>query len=133
MAAFTKRFIVRTTIIVLLKEISLSESYKLQTPPTMSLTYEKNLEEYLANFGYLPQTNLETGAMRTEQQFRDAVKNLQFFAGINVTGLVDQDTKELIKKPRCGVSDVTHTGKETSTFLLRLPLLSLNKLIKVDV
>ena len=118
MAAFKKNSIVTTTIIVLLKEIALSDSYKLQTPPSRSLTYEKNLEEYLTNFGYLPQTNFETGAMRTEQQFRDAVKNLQFFGGINVTGLVDQDTKELIKKPRCGVSDVTHTGKKTSPFLL---------------
>ena len=52
--------------------------------------------------------------MRSEQQFRDAVKNLQFFAGINVTGEVDTDTKELIKKPRCGVSDVMHSGKRFS-------------------
>ena len=105
-----KIWTISTTIIVLLKEISLSESYKLPRPPSRSLIYEKNLEEYLTNFGYLPQTSLETGAMRTEQQFRDAVKNLQFFAGINVTGKVDLETKELIKKPRCGVSDVTHTG-----------------------
>ena len=111
MAAYMKSSSVQATILVLLKEILLSESYKLPQPPSRSLTYESNLEEYLTNFGYLPQSSLETGAMRTEQQFRDAVKNLQFFAGINVTGEVDTDTKELIEKPRCGVSDVTHMGK----------------------
>lgn len=28
-------------------------------------------------FGYLPQTDLETGNLRTEDQLRDAIKNLQ--------------------------------------------------------
>ena len=114
MAAFMKLYALQITMSVLLKEILLSESYRLPPPPSRSLTYDNNLEEYLTNFGYLPQSSLETGAMRTEQQFRDAVKNLQFFAGINVTGEVDTDTKELIKKPRCGVSDVTHMGKRHS-------------------
>ena len=114
MEARMKLHTVQATIIVLLKEILLSEPYKIPPPPSRSLTYDNNLEEYLTNFGYLPQSSLETGAMRSEQQFRDAVKNLQFFAGINVTGEVDTDTKELIKKPRCGVSDVTHSGKRSS-------------------
>jgi hypothetical protein len=35
------------------------------------------VEKYLMKFGYLPQSDLETGAQRTEQQMRNAVKNLQ--------------------------------------------------------
>ena len=72
--------------------------------------YDKTLEDYLATFGYLPQSSLEIGAMRTEQQLKDAVKNLQFFAGLNVTGNFDQDTEDLLKQPRCGVPDVSHIG-----------------------
>ena len=86
-------------------------SYKLPLPPlSQNLVFDKNLEDYLTKFGYLSKSNLETGAMRTEQILRDAVKNLQFFAGINITGNVDKDTMELMMRPRCGVPDVTHTG-----------------------
>lgn len=70
----------------------------------------KNLEDYLAQFGYLPQSNLETGAMRSEKQLRDAISNLQFFAGLNVTGYVDDNTAQLLSRPRCGVPDVSHAN-----------------------
>ena len=85
-------------------------SHERNLPPSRSLVFGKNLEDYLTKFGYLPQSNLETGAMRTEQHMRDAVKNLQFFAGINVTGEVDQTTVDLMMAPRCGVPDVSHPG-----------------------
>jgi hypothetical protein len=34
----------------------------------------------------------------------------QFFAGLNVTGNIDEATVELLKRPRCGVPDVSHAG-----------------------
>ena len=58
--------------------------------------YTKNDEDYLSQFGYLPKSDSES--MRTHTQMENAVKNLQFFAGINVTGLVDKDTKNLMTK-----------------------------------
>ena len=70
----------------------------------------KTTEDYLTKYGYLPQSDLETGAQRTEQQLTDAVRNLQFFAGLNVTGNLDQNTLQLMTKPRCGVPDVTYNG-----------------------
>ena len=95
---------------VLSQQFSVSISYKLPPPSSRNLMFGKNLEDYLTKFGYLPQSNLETGAMRTEQKLKDALKNLQFYAGIGVTGFVDEDTAKLLNKPRCGVPDVTHTG-----------------------
>ncbi|XP_018397994.1 PREDICTED: matrix metalloproteinase-2-like [Cyphomyrmex costatus] len=56
-------------------------------------------------FGYLPETDLETGNLRMEGQLRDAIKNLQKFGGIPVTGEIDEATKKLMKARRCGVSD----------------------------
>ena len=45
------------------------------------------LEKYLMTFGYLPQSDLETGAQRTELQMRNAIKNLQVraFASLSFT------------------------------------------------
>lgn len=34
-------------------------------------------QRYLMNFGYLPQNDLETGNLRTEDQLRDAIKDMQ--------------------------------------------------------
>ena len=67
----------------------------------------KEMEDYLTRFGYLPRSDLETGALRTTQQLRDAIRNLQGFAGINMTGEIDSQTKKLIKQKRCGVQDVS--------------------------
>lgn len=36
-------------------------------------------QDYLMKFGYLPQSDIETGNLRTEDQLRDAIKNLQVF------------------------------------------------------
>ena len=64
--------------------------------------------DYLARFGYLPQTGSQ--AYTSIDQLKDAIRNLQFTARINVTGELDSETVELMKKPRCGVPDVAHAG-----------------------
>ena len=65
------------------------------------------VENYLTQFGYLPQSDLETGALRSIEQLEDAVRNLQGFAGLNMTGQVDPATRELLLAARCGVQDVS--------------------------
>ena len=37
--------------------------------------FTKNIEDYLTRFGYLPQSDLETGALRTMQQLQDAIRS----------------------------------------------------------
>ncbi|KAG5310908.1 D2MP protein, partial [Acromyrmex insinuator] len=74
--------------------------------PGSSIIYaDDKVQNYLMKFGYLPQTDLETGNLRMEGQLRDAIKNLQKFGGIPVTGEIDEATKKLIKARRCGVAD----------------------------
>lgn len=34
-------------------------------------------QNYLMNFGYLPQSDLETGNLRTDDQLREAIRSLQ--------------------------------------------------------
>uniref|UniRef100_A0A1B0G123 Peptidoglycan binding-like domain-containing protein n=1 Tax=Glossina morsitans morsitans TaxID=37546 RepID=A0A1B0G123_GLOMM len=67
---------------------------------------------YLMEFDYLPKSDIETGALRTEEQLKEAIRNLQRFGNIPVTGEIDAATRKLIRKPRCGVGD----SNQTTTF-----------------
>ena len=69
-----------------------------------SAVFDKGLEDYLTQFGYLPASSGES--MRTHLQVENALKNLQFFGKLNVTGLLDQDTINLMTKYVCNMNDV---------------------------
>ncbi|XP_063536564.1 matrix metalloproteinase-2 [Cydia strobilella] len=80
--------------------------------PTRSASNDKFVTDYLQKFGYLqtgrPEVqNLVSGAAAEyyEDDFRIAIKTLQEFGGIPVTGEVDEATKELLSKRRCGRPD----------------------------
>ena len=45
-------------------------------PASAPIVYDKGLEDYLTQFGYLPSSNGES--MRTHLQVENALKNLQF-------------------------------------------------------
>ena len=45
--------------------------------------------------------------MHSEKKIRDSLENLQRFAGLTVSGILDEPTKELIETPRCGMPDIT--------------------------
>ncbi|GBP77743.1 Matrix metalloproteinase-16 [Eumeta japonica] len=69
-------------------------------------------KHYLEKFGYLKvgrpeMANLVHGdsVQELEDDFRIAIKTLQEFGGIEVTGEIDEATKELLKKKRCGRPD----------------------------
>ncbi|XP_054090383.1 matrix metalloproteinase-2 isoform X2 [Zeugodacus cucurbitae] len=61
-------------------------------------------------FDYLPKSDIETGALRTEEQLKDAIRNLQRFGNIPATGEIDEATQKLIHRPRCGVGDSSRTA-----------------------
>ncbi|KAK4875143.1 hypothetical protein RN001_011565 [Aquatica leii] len=56
---------------------------------------------YLVRFGYV-----EKERSYNKDQVKEGLKKLQQFFGLPVTGVVDDATLELIKKPRCGVPDI---------------------------
>lgn len=56
-------------------------------------------------FGYLSHMPKNTGALRTEESVRQAIKNLQKFGGLPETGHLDEKTKKLMSTPRCGLPD----------------------------
>ncbi|CAG2251876.1 MMP14 [Mytilus edulis] len=60
---------------------------------------------YLMKYGYIPPESSGSAAYRTEEFYKDAVKNFQMMANLPVTGVLDTSTKEMMKRPRCGVKD----------------------------
>ncbi len=82
-------------------------------------TISSELVSYLSRFGYLPSSEHLEGALMTEQQVRDALRNLQFFAGLESTGRLDARTAELLARPRCGVPDVAHEGYRNKRYALQ--------------
>lgn len=66
------------------------------------------VQAYLQHYGYL-KGNFLTVANSAEQSitsFADALKKLQAVAGLEPTGQVDEATKALMGRPRCGCLDV---------------------------
>ncbi|XP_064015831.1 matrix metalloproteinase-15 [Pogoniulus pusillus] len=66
---------------------------------------EINAEAWLRLYGYLPQPSRQMSTMRSAQTFSAALAEMQKFYGIPVTGVLDEETKAWMRRPRCGVPD----------------------------
>jgi len=69
---------------------------------------------YLMQFGYLPASDLETGALRTAAELRRAIRHFQRVADVRQTGRLDADTVAAMKRPRCGMADLLTAGHWTA-------------------
>ncbi|XP_077295202.1 matrix metalloproteinase 1 [Arctopsyche grandis] len=70
---------------------------------------------YLSQFGYLNPNvrNPSSGALMDADALVKAISEFQSFAGVNVTGSLDQETTELMALPRCGVKDKVGFGSSS--------------------
>ena len=66
----------------------------------------KQVQSYLARFGYLQAPNPETGSLVTQDHYSEAIKQFQTFASLPTTGVLDDATKNMMNTPRCGVADI---------------------------
>jgi hypothetical protein len=82
--------------------------------PTVELVYKHNTHthththtlklqlNYLTRFGYIADS---PGAQRSEHSIMVALQQLQQFAHLRPTGVLDAPTRELLARKRCGLPD----------------------------
>uniref|UniRef100_A0A348G5Z0 Matrix metalloproteinase14 n=1 Tax=Odontomachus monticola TaxID=613454 RepID=A0A348G5Z0_ODOMO len=67
---------------------------------------------YLSQYGYLPPSNPENGAFLSSEKLTAAIEEFQAFAGLNITGELNDETVKLMATPRCGVKDKVGPGAD---------------------
>lgn len=55
-------------------------------------------------FGYLAETNIDS-TIYSGESVANAIKEFQSFVGLDATGILDEDTLNLMSMPRCGIKD----------------------------
>ncbi|CAL8323339.1 unnamed protein product, partial [Arctogadus glacialis] len=64
-----------------------------------------SVEEWLHKYGYLPHTDPRMSVLRSTQTMNSAIAAMQRIYGLNITGTLDEHTKDWMQRPRCGVPD----------------------------
>ncbi|KAG8143825.1 hypothetical protein E2320_000981 [Naja naja] len=70
-----------------------------------ALREAEEAEAWLRSYGYLPAAPRQPSTLRAARSLAAALAEMQAFYGIPVTGLLDQETRAWMKRPRCGVPD----------------------------
>ena len=68
-------------------------------------------QNYLTKFGYL--RDKSSDQMASLVSIDSAVRDFQAFAGLEQTGVMDEETTVMMNTPRCGVKDVIHDDADT--------------------
>ncbi|GBM77998.1 Matrix metalloproteinase-16 [Araneus ventricosus] len=71
----------------------------------LPINNEEEAALYLQKFGYLEDSGYRVGALVAPDTINSAIKDFQRFAGLNQTGVLDNDTIDMMNTPRCGVKD----------------------------
>ncbi|CAF90839.1 unnamed protein product, partial [Tetraodon nigroviridis] len=78
--------------------------------PSLSSEEQDYAEEYLARF--FSDVGVTNSSLRsiTTNSFNETLEAMQAFFGLEVTGVLNNETIEVMKEPRCGVSDISRYG-----------------------
>jgi hypothetical protein len=93
-------------------------------PHDSKVAEDGNLVEYLHTYGYLSdysngsnisQVGLAANTLLSIETIREAIRRLQVYANLNVTGVLDRPTLRLMQSQRCGLQDVDLWGRNKRT------------------
>ncbi|XP_067834992.1 matrix metalloproteinase-17-like isoform X3 [Heptranchias perlo] len=67
--------------------------------------------DWLNRYGYLPPPDPISAQLQTLEALTDAIKSMQRFAGIRETGVLDEETLGVMRRPRCSLPDIIGTSE----------------------
>ena len=80
-----------------------------QRPMIQNQHIDRSSMNYLKKLGYLTTAKSQQSGqpyLMDQEILITAVKQFQTFGGVSETGIIDEDTMELMRTPRCGLPDV---------------------------
>ncbi|XP_054850757.1 matrix metalloproteinase-25 [Eublepharis macularius] len=67
--------------------------------------------EWLTRYGYLPPPDPMAARLQTQEELANAIKIMQRFAGLPMTGQLDRQTLQMMNRPRCSLPDIIGTSE----------------------
>ncbi|XP_048381452.1 matrix metalloproteinase-17-like isoform X2 [Stegostoma tigrinum] len=98
------RMVMTLTAVSSVWEISVQTTAPSPSPESQG-DQHKEIVAWLSRFGYLPPQDQVSGQSRTWEAVSSAIQSMQEFAGIRVTGILDEATWNLTRIPRCSIPD----------------------------
>lgn len=78
---------------------------ELQESPSQSPPIFVFAQDYLEKFYQLPRNRFQSERKNSTSVIMERLREMQRFFGLNETGKPNQETLEMMQKPRCGVPD----------------------------
>lgn len=75
-----------------------------------------SFQMYLMRYGYMDSNDNDSSSrsaslrILSENSIADSIRSFQRFAGLNETGVLDDETERMMSLPRCGVKDFVGAG-----------------------
>ena len=96
-----------------------------QRPMLQNQHIDRSYMNYLKKLGYLTTAKSQQSGqpyLMDQEILITAVKQFQTFGGVSETGIIDEDTMELMRTPRCGLPDVKVEDGAARTRMKRFAL-----------
>nr|XP_004052082.2 neutrophil collagenase [Gorilla gorilla gorilla] len=94
-------FSLKTLPFLLLLHVQISKAF----PVSSKEKNTKIVQDYLEKFYQLPSNQYQSTRKNGTNVIVEKLKEMQRFFGLNVTGKPNEETLDMMKKPRCGVPD----------------------------
>ncbi|XP_053117547.1 matrix metalloproteinase-25 isoform X2 [Hemicordylus capensis] len=75
------------------------------------LSSQHPCKEWLTRFGYLPPPDPMAARLQSPEELTNAIRTMQKFAGLPMTGALDEKTLKMMSQPRCSLPDIIGTSE----------------------